>query len=214
MFARLGQVGDLFGPISSLFSGLALLAVAVTIWIDVSSRRVSRKPLVICQISEVERIVFDEPVSTRPRGVRFKASFDVRALNDVAMNVVVSAKLKGKGWAKTMEQVPLPVPLTHGGGAETITVAVRLDASGIGDLIRSYDQREEIALEVSAACQSLEGIRWTTSVDYVLSFRDSDGEKIKALDATDQAVCEAQWANQVMVQPEYRVRVGSWNHLR
>jgi hypothetical protein len=212
-FTRLGQSGDLFGPISSLFSGLALLAVAATIWIDVSSRRASRKPVVVCQINDEDRIVFDEPSQSEPRAVRLNVALDVTAVNDVALNTTILAKLVSAEWEKSIPSTSLPVPLRDGGSPHTVQLAIRLDEQDIQRLVAAHAAGREIKLAVAAKCESLEGVHWTTAVDYVLRFRETDSDKIKALTGSPENF-EKMWANQATVQAEYSVASGSWKHSK
>lgn len=213
-FAKLGQTGDLFGAVSSLFSGFALLMVALTLRLDTTSRRNSRKPLVVCQISDDNPVSFDEPTTTNPRAIRVYFDLAIYALNDVAMNIEIKTIIKSGSWIKSFEDTQVPVPLA---GNETTKVptslALRLDGVHMAKFLAALRGGQTIDLEIVASFTSLEGVKWYTAMAYVLNFRPSDREKLLTLDG-DVEKCAAMWERQAIVQAESHLRPGSWRHYQ
>jgi hypothetical protein len=196
-----------------LFAGLALLGIAFTIWADASNRRISRKPLVVCQINGDRPVTFDDPNTTQPRAIRVGFKLDVSALNDVAMNVSIEATIRSSSWTRSFESVAVPVPLPATGTPHPVDFALRLNNSDIEKVVDGYRKDGQLVLTISASTDSLEGIRWSTSFDYLLRFRPSDRDKIEALVGEDVTYQEL-WAKQVTVQADHSVAPGTWKHRK
>lgn len=210
MVAALGQSGDIYGLASSLFSGLALFAVAATLWADYSARRTSIKPLLVCTIDDAKELLFDDPVHTLPRSVRFAASVVVKAANDTALNTSVSFVLSVGKFSLSLEEQDVQVPLLAGQAAN-IEFLKRLDATSIQQLIAEVDSGKTMTLHMEASCDSMEGLSWKTHVTYKLRFKNSDIEMIRKL-MHDEAVLIEAWKNGAAVALHYEVVSGSWKH--
>jgi len=127
--------------------------------------------------------------------------------------VTIEAKLTSTFWTKTFDVAAVPVPLSDVGPPNRLSFALRLDTSDISQMVEAQHRDGFLTLAIMATAESLEGIRWTTSVNYQLRFRQSDREKIDALTA-DNEVCQQHWANQVTVQADHSIAPGTWQHRR
>jgi hypothetical protein len=214
-FSRIGQTGDLFGSVSSVFSGLALLAVAVTIWFDASQRRSSKKPVIICLVNDERRIVFDDISKAKPRAVRASINLDVSVINDVAMNAKVRCWMKFGTYPVFIGVTDISTPMQAGSTPIVVEFIHRLGEDEVPELaaeLRKHDR--SIVLDVETSCESLEGVVWKTVVSHTLSFRSSDAEKLVALDGKEDAELDKLWADQATVLVDCSVTPGSWRHFR
>src|SRR5690606_4137757 len=92
-----GVVGDMFGAVNALFSGLAFSAIAIVFLFESRSRRVSRKPLVIAILDEKDGVNVGRPLRHGEGTVRVPLTLEFSLTNqspDAALNVGVLAKLK------------------------------------------------------------------------------------------------------------------------
>ncbi|MGH0218481.1 hypothetical protein NKY68_00125 [Sinorhizobium meliloti] len=140
-----------------------------------------------------------------------KVNLRVSALNDVALNVNIAAFLSASNWRKEFADFAVPVPLSHDGTPEVARIALRLNGADIEAMVAAYAKDRQLNLNLRANCSSLEGLKWKTCVKYVLKFRPADAEKIQSLVGEDQKIIEL-WANQAVVQADYSVSPGSWEH--
>lgn len=214
-FSRVGQTGDLFGSISSVFSGLALLSVAITIWFDASQRRSSRKPVIVCLVNDEKRIVFDDITKSKPRAVRASINLDVSVINDVAMNASVKCWLKIGDYPVFIGLYDISTPMQSGGSPILVDFTHRLGEDEIPYLASELRKHSSsIVLNVETSCESLEGVVWKTAVSHALNFRSSDADKLVALESTEETELEKLWADQAAVLVDHSVAPGSWRHFR
>ncbi|WIB66742.1 hypothetical protein DEI93_12320 [Curtobacterium sp. MCBD17_035] len=182
--AKFGQVGDMFGAGSALFSGVAVAAVAVVLVFDVNERKTD--------LDHRELVAQNERLSLRPYVVGHVAERDARIersewlgdqlqlaivisvslsnqTRDPALNVAVKALNQAEN-VKSGE-VPIALPLATGDheptdvalsffGGSALTALSALGSSGLPVLI---------VVEYS----SLNGTRWRSEVEYVLSASQS-----------------------------------------
>jgi hypothetical protein len=211
-YAKIGQSGDAFGVASSLFSGLALFAVAATLWVEYAARRSSRKPLLVCTIEQAKEISFDEPSHTQPRSVRFQASINVKAANDTAMNIVVKAKVEAGKFDIDLGSKYVQVPLLDG-QSNTLEFCERIGEKKIKALVDEIARSTDIKLFVDARCNSLEGVIWETSVSYSLNFTNGDDDLMRKLLHDETALLLA-WQGGAAVSMKYQIEDDSWLHKR
>lgn len=212
VIASLGQTGDTFGIVSSLFSGLALFAVALTLWSDVAARRRSRKPLIVCTINQDREVFLDEPSHSDPKEIRFSAYLDVMAANDTALNAKVEAKLMiGTHHTVQLPSGHLQMPLLAG-KPQTLSFLTRLNHSVIRSMAHQFDEKKQVQLMLSATCESLEGQRWQTSVTYLLSTKKESLDRLKLLDG-DEVESKTAWENAAAIALFATVSPGSWKYL-
>jgi hypothetical protein len=212
VIAAFGQSGDIFGIVSSLFSGLALFAVAITLWNDYSVRRTSVKPLLVCTIDENKQLAFDEPHHTVPRSVRFRVSVAVKAANETAMNVMAHAHLEVGDLRLDLDKRYVQTPLLVS-QQEVLEFSKRLNEAEIAQLINQVNQGHSLMLNLRARCDSMEELSWITQVTYKLTFRNSDVEMIRKLQHDEAKLLEA-WQGGAAVDLLYEIKPGSWWHQR
>ncbi len=211
LITRLGQSGDIFGAATSLFSGLALFAVAATIFADLMARRSAAKPLIVCTIDPTKEIAFDEPNSTKPRVVRLNINLKVEAATETALNTCVSAVLNVEGETIDLEKKYVPVPLLPNRSAD-IQFLKRLDESGIRKIVRCVEGRRHMLLHITTTCNSIENIQWRTTVCYMLKIDGSDGiEKIRQLMGSEEEMKTA-WQGGAAVAVQAELQPDSWEY--
>jgi hypothetical protein len=208
--AALGQSGDIFGVASSLFSGLALFAVAATLWVDYAARRTSRKPLVVCTIDETKEVSFFDPAHKRPRSIRFRAAIKVEAANDTAMNTSVDLALRIGKYQLEPGRLHVQVPLLSGQDS-VLEFAALIGEAEIKKIIDEFAKGSSMYLDVRGNCNSLEGLNWETAVTYELTFHNSDIELIRKL-LHDEAVLLDAWQGGAAVRLDYKIEPDSWTH--
>lgn len=208
-FSRLGQAGDTFGIASSLFSGLALFAVAVTLYFDFAARRSSRKPLIVCTIDPVNEISFDEPNHTSPRSVRLIANLQVKAANDPALNTSVSATFHAGSFHIDLGTKHVQIPLLN---QDFVTLEFPKRTEEIGKLLAETRTKAPMSIKINAICESIEGLRWQTSVTYILRFRNLDDRaKLSTLDEDERSLLEA-WQGRAAIALQGEVEPNSWKY--
>lgn len=207
--ALLGQAGDTYGIISSLFSGLALFAVAATLYADFSARRSSRKPLVVCTIDPVKEITFDEPSYTQPRSVRLVVSLQVKAANESALNTEVEVRFSCGSFSMDLGRNSVQIPLLSG-DSTTLEFFGRIAA--VDALVTQINLGSQMFVDVSAKCESIEGLRWETAVGYRLDFRKNpDAAMIRTLIGDEQSLRDT-WPADASIALKSQVRANSWKY--
>jgi hypothetical protein len=208
----LGQSGDIFGIASSLFSGLALFAVATTLWFDLAERRSARKPLLVCTVEQANEVTLDEASISQPRTIRLRASLQVAAENDTALNVSVTSSLSAGALRLPLGSSAIQHPLIIGRSSE-VEFVDRINQDNVEKLIRHIEREGFLTLNIDAACDSIEGVSWLTSVSYKLSFRNDDLDLLKKF-THDAAVASQAWEPEPAIALKYTVLEGSWRHTR
>lgn len=211
-FSRLGTTGDLFGSVTSLFSGLALFAVAVTLWADSRARREGLKPLVIANIEE--EIGFERATLLELKKIDFIASINVsNQTTDAALNVFVSGKLECENCSFKLPELRLEAPLVQ---AINRKVEIRHALSGqeLPKLLATLTEESKfILLTLITTYESLENISWSTSVIYELRCsKQDDITRLNAFRAGNQTSFDEHWNAKPLVLLESEVQKGSWKH--
>jgi hypothetical protein len=207
--ALLGQAGDTYGVVSSLFSGLALFAVAATLYADFAARKSSRKPLVVCTIDPVKEITFDEPSYTLPRSVRLVVSLQVKAANESALNTEVEVKFSCGPFVINLGRRSVQIPLLSG-DSTTLEFLGRIPE--IDTLVAQVNLGSQMLIDVSAKCESIEGLRWETNVGYRLDFRkNADSAMMRLLIGDEQSLRDA-WPADASIALKSQVQANSWKY--
>ncbi|MDT7524073.1 hypothetical protein RAE21_16935 [Rhodoferax sp. TBRC 17198] len=208
---NLGITGDLFGAVNSLFTGLALFAVAVTLWIDSKARRTSLKPLVIA-VADKDFLVIDKPLIKPTASLRFKFEPEIsNIVNEPALNVVLKITLRTSRLSQIVSQSALDIPLVSGSNRK-IELVSRIDES---DLLTDFlsqltanGQNPSVLIEITY--ENLESIKWVTKVVYCLQLNfEADGNKLNAFRAKVDGF-ETIWDNTAAVSIKSSVETGSW----
>lgn len=209
--ARYGAVGDMFGAINSLFSGLALGAIALTLWLEARSRREARKPLVVGGIDSTDTTV------ARPRieggEVIVPLRIPVRLSNqtaDAALNV--SCKLRLLLGAKTDWKIGLDGPLLRDAGQDVV-FCIDLHERDWRPVLAELTSQRSVEMELATIYRSLEGLNWMTVVTYTFSVRTTD-QHYALLDAVRNGTWDQEgiWQNDALVSISTRIKQGSWDH--
>lgn len=214
VLSSLGATGDVFGAATSLFSGLALFAVAFTLWLEANSRRESRKPLVVTYLDS-DSVLLDRAVLLPEPSLRLSISSKVaNQTGEPALNVRVSMQLSLSGREQHVPTRSLQLPLLSEGREESQST-VDLKGHTLQAILASLTQDgEPVSLEVTTTYDSLEGIRWTTSAVYLL--RCKLGERRRRLNSFRSQTEDFidLWQNDAAVPLDVEVRADSWRHKK
>lgn len=209
--AHFGSLGDMFGAVNALFSGLALGAIALTLWLEARSRREARKPLVLGAIEsksvEISRPYLD---SGAPK---VRVAFPVKLSNqtaDAALNVAL--KLRILVGSRPLGEVGLDGPLLRSIEQEAV-VDFDLAKRTWEPLLDALTSQRDVEVELSTTYRSLEGINWRTVVSYRLFVRPTD-QHYGLLDTLRNGTWgdEGVWQNDASVAVSAEIKQGSWDH--
>ena len=93
MLSALGATGDIFGAMTSLFSGLALFAVAFTLWSDTNARREARKPLMLLSLDD-DSVILRNPLLEPHLQLTLAVNANVVNKNgEAAFNIVLNCSI-------------------------------------------------------------------------------------------------------------------------
>jgi hypothetical protein len=204
-----GLVGDMFGAVSSLFSALALGAVALTLWIEVQARRRSRQPFVVASPGGTP-IIFARPSG---QGDHTKLPFKVplkisNQTEDAALGVLVEIFL-GSTKSHTAVQY-LDGPLLKGND-QTITLGAVLAQTDWRAVLDHITRNEVVPLRIVVKCKSLEGVNWTTEVVYNLKWRTGAVEQ-NLLNSVRGDTWSEDWTGDAEVALVTAIQANSWKH--
>lgn len=212
VLSALGATGDVFGAITSLFSGLALFAVAYTLWADANARRESKKPLVINYLDENSIVIRNPKLEPAPE---FELSISSKVSNkngDAALNVLVRCTIKAEEQVLAQFKSSLRQPLVSE-GAEDIEATGKITGREFAEFLgRLTEDEKPISFLFEIVYSSLENIQWETRVSYNVSCKAGDRRRrLNSLrSGTDDF--SGLWANGAQVALEVEVNEGSWFH--
>lgn len=212
--SALGATGDIFGAVTSLFSGLALFAVAFTLWSDTNARRESRKPLVLLNLGE-DSVILKNPKREPKLQLVLSVKADVENMNgEAAFNISLMIILSIDGKILKSQSFNLAQPLASEGKQE-----VDFEISLEDDILKSIlgtltDENKFINFSFEAQYNSLENVKWSTKAVYELSCKVGDRRKrLNSLrSGTDDFT--TLWANSAEVDLSTQIQAGSWIHKR
>lgn len=214
VLSSLGATGDVFGAATSLFSGLALFAVAFTLWLEAHARRESRKPLVITYLDS-DSVLLDRANLLPEPSLRLSiASKVANQTGEPALNVRLSMQLSLPGQTQLVPTRSLQLPLLSDRREESEST-VDLKGHALQAILASLTQDgQPISLEVTTTYDSLEGVRWTTSAVYLL--RCKLGERKRRLNSFRSQTDDFSelWRNDAAVPLDVEVKADSWRHKR
>jgi hypothetical protein len=208
--AKIGATGDLFGAVNSLFSGLALFAVAWTLWIDSRSRQESQKPLLVFELDD-DGTILNEASFADPRSVRLELDGSIHNMGSAAINAKIDVSLVMDGRIAKLETFSHLMPLAMS-AKQAVSFKARLGRADIETIVACCHARRPTLLEVSVTCTSLESVCWRTGVRYQLDF--DPVPRLEALLGRDQAEFDRAWGGGAAVGARVRVEAGSWSHTR
>lgn len=206
-----GSIGDMFGAVNALFSGLALGAIALTLWLEARSRREARKPLVVGGIDSTDTTI-GRP-KRRGNDVFVPLRVPVKWSNqtaDAALNV--SGKLRLLLASKVSWKVGLDGPLLREADQDTV-FEVELAEAEWGPILTELTSQRPVEMELTTIYRSLEGVDWMTVVTYIFSVRTTD-QHYGLLDAVRNGTWsdEGVWQVDALVPVSARIKQGSWDH--
>ena len=212
ILSSLGATGDLFGAVTSLFSGLALFSVALTLWNDTKSRREARKPLVAAYL-DADSIILDDAKIKPDREISIKVSTKIKNLtSDAAINVRVAVTLSYDHHNYSIEEHHLEAPLASG-----VSEEVRVQGEIKGDFLNAFlaaltTQEHHVRLNIRTTYQSLEKVDWTTAASYRLTCgQQSHVDRLNAVRNRAENFA-ALWSNGAAVALNLHIEKGSWEH--
>lgn len=209
-----GATGDIFGAVTSLFSGLALFAVAFTLWMDIQTRREGRKPLVITHLSS-DSLILDSPKISNGREIILQIEIEVmNQTTEAALNISLSGTLKNGSESLTLPLNHLEAPL-NGGATGIIKLSHKLHGTHLQSFLSSLtEETQHIELEIQTHYQSLENVNWMTSAIYEIRCTQAgQRRKLNAVRADTDDFNEL-WINDAAVALEPTVKGGSWKHKK
>jgi hypothetical protein len=178
--AKLGQVGDMFGAGSALFSSVAVAAVAVVLVFDVNERRKD--------LDHRESTVRREQLELRPYVVGHINDRDARidqsqwVAGQLSVTIVVRISLSNQtqhpalnvtlqlaehGSSVNSSVITVALPLAQG-EHEPTEVAVTFTGSGAQSALNALIS-DGLTMSLVARYDSLNGTPWLSEVDYLLS---------------------------------------------
>jgi hypothetical protein len=211
--STLGSTGDIFGAVTSLFSGLALFAVAITVWADSNSRRESRKPFMMTQLTSDSLMLFD-PILIGEKSIKLIANLDVaNQLNEAALNIKLRSYLTHNSRISNMPDSDLASPLM---GNTSAQLQIEHTIAG-ADFERFLDELtggKPIFLVMNLEYESIEGVRWSTSVSYeVKCIATAQKNRLNAARGNNEDFLE-HWANDAAVALSGSPQSGTWRHKK
>ncbi|QTP60324.1 hypothetical protein HNO53_17350 [Billgrantia antri] len=211
-----GSIGDMFGATAALFSGLALFAVAATLWIDINARREGRKPLVISMLDQ-ESILFKNPSIKNGRELTISISLALsNQTEEAAINVMTYGQLVSEGSTETFGPSHLQAPIIKG-PSESITIEKTINGHNLDKFLTKLTEQGCIFLELITSYESLENVKWSTRTTYILTSNDTTSTKrLNAIRSgiTEDEDFEVLWGNKAAASLTSDVKEGSWRHQR
>jgi hypothetical protein len=222
---HLGQTGDLFGVINSLFSGSALAAVEWTLYLQSQDRRRDARPFV------VPSIVGDENCIRMPMAsdgavvipICLDVSLENSSRDAVALNTQVFARIADLAAAK---EGLVETPLTVGKSARR-SIQLEIKGKHAKVLVDRLCEGADVVLGLEARYDNIDQVRWMCGLTYKLSLiergRERDVELLrqsvhssrKEGASSDKSAVSAQatvWAADAIVSVVAVPQPGSWEH--
>lgn len=170
-----GQFGDMFGAINSLFSGLALVGVVFTVYIQVQEKRKEAKPFVIPHLDKTTGVHVGE-FSRRAGEILLRLGVKLKLRNgsaDVAVNVRMRAAVTASDDIIAEETAYMDLPIFR---SETFSDDVELElsqsGSGASRFVDALDKGQNVLLTLELEYSSTDGVLWRSSVRYNISLNE------------------------------------------
>lgn len=211
----LAHLGDSYGVLNAVFSGLALGAIALTIYFDSRARRESLKPLVIASIDSEEGVVLLRPetdgISAR---VVLRILISIKnATTDAALDAVAKVSLSTEAGTELAEgEFGLDHPLVHNQSAPG-EVRLALTGASVGIALGELTSNKALVVSVATSYKSLEVVSWATSVDHTLSCADEYYGPMNRVRA-GRELSESDWHKDREIPLACSVKRGTWRHSR
>lgn len=214
VLSALGSTGDIFGAMTSLFSGLALFAVAFTLWSDTNARRESRKPLVLLSLDD-DSVILRNPLLEPNLQLTLAVNANVVNKNgEAAFNIALDCSISSDNKVLKTHYLALAQPLASE-GKEEVNLEIVLENDVLKAILGALtDEKKCVEFAFDAHYNSLENVKWSTRAVYELTCKVGDRRKrLNSLrSGTDDF--NVLWANSAEVALGAQVRAGSWSHKR
>lgn len=155
---KVGLFGDMFGAVNSLFSGVALVGVVVTLYYQVWDKRREAKPFVVPSFDKLAACEVDRP-DFRAGEQYLSMKFPVQLKNtgaSAALNVEVKLEIEDVAASADI----LPIPLA---ASEEVSIEIEMEAVGKRAVaLASGLRKSKLRLNVGVRCNSIDGVRWET----------------------------------------------------
>jgi len=207
--SKYGLFGEMFGAVSALYSGLALSAIAMTLYLEARSRKESRKPLVIGMIDQNDGIYIGKPTGERDTELPLKITVK---LENQSIDAALNVNLEFKTPSGISISGGIDGPLIREASQEVVLSSSLVDRHWRG-LLDSLTSNTTVEGTLLTKYRSLEGLDWTTKVIYELSVR-SGQPYVQLLNS----VRNGEWRNDVpwdenaIVPLSAKIKKGSWDH--
>lgn len=203
----------MFGIATSLFSGLALLAVALTLWADSKSRREGRKPLLTTNLTE-DSLILESPEPGENIAITLRATLHIQNLtSEAAINISVEGTIKNESAQLELPQKFLESPLGSG-ISSPIEINTRITGETLRTFLSSLTEQKDLQLILKTTYQSLENIHWETSATYIIKCTQSgQRQKLNSLRSNTEDFLD-HWANNAAVSLNAEINGGSWTHKK
>ena len=205
--ASYGAFGDMFGAASALFSGLALAAIALTLYIDAAARVRSRRPLVVAQLDTEYAFQISRPVTADgSTTIVLEGRFSIANKSDEpAFNASVQISVPSIG---------LKVSKPHSGFVieqSSVEWKAEVTAESVESALRLLTENRTIELHVAASYSNLDGAKWRTSHRYAIARRGATRD-VDLLNSIRNGEWVDRWDAQDVVQLTAKVVADSWTH--
>ncbi len=210
LMSQLGQGGDVFGSVTSLFSGLALFAVAFSLYADLSYRRKERKPLVACNIDGDNFLSFDKPtIDANPKSFYILGKVSVNSIAETAINASITPTLIIDHKRFPLQVLHIQVPL-EANKSQTIELSDVLNRDAIDTLCANQQFLPVTHLEVKTNCSNLDGEKFCSEVTYNVTLRFPDNRnRIMSMRHTGQGL-DGAWDDRSAILLNCALVPGSW----
>lgn len=181
-----GQLGDVFGSVNALFSGLALVGLAYGFYLQVQHNRRAKQPEVFARLgSQAKDTMVSLAQKSGTAGGKVWLKLVVPAYVDAgdgpsAYNLVVTA-----AWHGLEKSDRLPMPLSGSGAREEpYTIHLDFEATVLATFVdgRTLDGKGEPlpfgSLVLSIAFENQAKAKWIVRADYGLSLLAPDGKTL------------------------------------
>ena len=206
-----GAAGEALGSIGSLFAGLALVGVAITLYYDSKSRRADKKPLIVCYVTD-DSVSLDSPNAGNPKSIRLRTGFRIANQGEAAINARVKVVFQAGSSVVASEDIHVQMPLSKD-GAESVNFDRIIQGQSLEDFFQGItDGAGACKLNIMMSCESLEGMSWVTEVSYALKNRtDLDHKRLRAL-LFESDDLQSLWDGQAIVALRPSLVPGSWKY--
>lgn len=211
--STLGSTGDIFGAVTSLFSGLALFAVAITIWAESNSRRESRRPFVMAELDN-DSLELSSPNPTGEKSISLKATLSLRnQVDEAAFNITLISRLHHQGLHLQLPPTHLAFPLMGKASGE-LKLLSTITGNYFNNFLSQLTTGSPIELLTEIHYENIEGVKWSTSAIYEITCTNTlHRNRLNAARGNNEDFAE-HWANDPAIPLSPVPKSGTWKHSK